>query len=168
MRRCPAALAAIAATALSAAFAPAVFGDDIEPLTTNASGELGASEGHLALVFDSLNTISNVRFTARGEYAVKFALPDVPVGIHLFVLRLPAGSYCLSSLRAGKVRYNHRSDSEGTCMKLGAGELVYPGHFAPRADGERDGIMHIELKPAEFLQRMAQEFPTVLAVHDDS
>src|SRR5688572_21369756 len=152
--------AALSVTASRAAADPA-------PLAPGSSAELAAHEGHLALVFDSMNRIENARFTGRGSYSVKFDLDEVPEGIHLFVLRVPEGSYCFDSLRAGKVRYKRKDENNQFCISVRAGGLTYRGHYAPRAGVGKAGVLNIEPKPVEFLTRMKAEQPLILAAHDE-
>ena len=162
--------ARLAAAVLSAAIcisAPTPAADDPEPLAANAPAELGADEGHFAIVFDSLNKIENARFTGRGSFSVKFALDEVPEGISLFVMRLPAGTYCLDNFRAGKVRYKRQDKNNQFCGSVRAGGLTYTGHYAPRAGMGSTGLLHIQQRPAEFLARMAREQPAILAAHEE-
>jgi len=137
------------------------------PLPIGASAELAAGEGHLALVFDSLNEIRDLRLTPRHALSTALALDLVPAGVTAHWFRMPAGDYCVESLRAGRISYKRRPEDFALCFEVAAGALTYPGHITPRGGGERDAVLSIAVKVPEFVARLRTERPQLLEAHQD-
>jgi TPR repeat protein len=138
-----------------------------QPLPQDAAPDLGPGEGHLVLVFDSLNEIRSLRLTTRMSVDTALAVDRIPLGVTAQTFRVPAGDYCIDSLRTGRVIYQRRDGDRALCFEVVAGTLTYPGHIAPRGTSERDAVVNVSVKAPEFLRRMRVEQPRLLDAHQD-
>ena len=174
------ALASICAAALTA-----VAGAAIDPLPQGAAAELAPGEGFVVVVFDALQGLGSVRFVDPAQRSRAFGLPLVAEGVSGHAFKVPAGRYCLETMRVGRAKLQRARDSVVGCFEVAAGALTYPGHFAPRAADQRpvesldQPLPEVELrivrrggtpltvvpevKPREFVQRLRTEQPALFA-----
>lgn len=134
-------------------------------VTPGGSPELGPDEGHVLLVLDAYEALDHVRFTPAGEYGAAFAVEDAEAGISAFLLRLPAGDYCLASFHTGNLRWKRKDKSKpGLCFGVTAAALNFPGQLFMRyAPG--GGIAGWQADLGQLLARMSHDYPQVLAAH---
>jgi TPR repeat protein len=173
-------LASLCAVSLAA-----VAGAAIEPLPHGAPAALAPGEGFVVVVFDVLQDVSSVRFVDPRQRSRAFGIKVVGEGVSGHAFKVPAGRYCLDTLRVGRARLQRERDSALGCFEVAAGALTYPGHFAPRggdgppAESLDQPLPEVELrivrqpraalgvvpelKPREFVQRLRAEQPALFA-----
>ena len=139
--------------------------EDAVVVAPGGGAELAADEGHVLLVLDILDQLDHLRFTPYNSRFAAFTIEDVTPGFSTFLLRLPAGSYCLANFRSGKLRWSRKDKSKpGLCFAVVAGALNYPGNFYVRA-ANGQGLSGWSFQVGQFLARMARDYPQVLAEH---
>jgi len=163
----------------------AVAGATIDPLPPKAPAELATGSGFVVVVFDTLQEVSSVRFVDPDERSRSFGVKVVHEGVSGHAFAVPAGAYCLDTLRVGRARLQREPRSKLACFEVVAGALTYPGHFVPRGGDQRpvesldQPLPEVELrivrkgglplavlpeiKPREFLQRLQLEQPMLFA-----
>lgn len=157
----------------------------IDPLPRGAPAELAPDEGFVVVVFDALQGLGSVRFADPGQRSRAFGLPMVAEGVSGHAFKVPAGRYCLETLRVGRAKLQRDRGGVTGCFEVAAGALTYPGHFAPRGSDQRPvesldsplpkvelrivrkgGVplnVMPEVKPLEFVQRLRAEQPALFA-----
>lgn len=175
----------LAFASICAALVAAEAGAAIGPLPHGAPAELAPDEGFVVVVFDALQGLGSVRFVDPAQRSRAFGLPLVAEGVTGHAFRVPAGRYCLDTLRVGRAKLQRDREGVLGCFEVAAGALTYPGHFAPRSADQRPvesldqplpevelrivrkgGIpltVVPEIKPREFVQRLRAEQPALFA-----
>lgn len=141
----------------------------VAPLAVGADAPapLKPGEGYVALVYDVLQPIGDVKFNFNGQ-SKKYAVGGkYGAGRNLVVQALPAGRYCLEEFRVQGNKWT-QNDRSGICFAVVAGEVSYGGDFMPRRFSTPRGYFDVVLRvsdPATTVARLEKEYPALWAQH---
>jgi hypothetical protein len=129
-----------------------------------ASFELKPGEGYVAIVYDTLHPMSNVKWNFNGKRDTIVLGDDYEAGRHLVVKALPAGRYCLESYSAGDPKVI-QNDPFGLCFEIEPGVVNYGGHLMSRLFNAPTGasfrFMLYLSDPLAMIEKIEKQAPEV-------
>lgn len=91
--------------------------------------QLKENEGLLALRLKFDGGVDYVEFHGEGKTAKDFTVRDPKPGYDLRILKLVAGTYCVSRFGGSGEHLEARSKDDRLCVEVLPGTLNYPGDF---------------------------------------
>lgn len=129
-----------------------------EPIQQDQPITLQAGQGLAAVVYDVADPLSQVTLESA-ESSTQLQITAVPVGVHVYLFQVPAGSYCFTSFQFGRWHFFSK-DKEGQCFQVKAGELGYGGTLSPRVvNGEVMTGQDMDLE--RFRSELTQSYPII-------
>lgn len=118
-------------------------GDSSIPLANN--------EGYLAIVFDSLDKIRNIRIENTSKFTTMPVGSRDP-GISLMLLKVEEGEYCFEGFDVYYMEVTY--DDTGFCTYVDAGEMNYFGDFVVR-----DPVSFQRIFYSRYVALLSQQYP---------
>lgn len=145
------------------AAAIALAGCGLAPIEKGQPVKLGPNDGIAAVVIDSLDNLDQMMIQGTDKNGITLKISNAPVGLHLYVFVVPAGTYCLSRFSLGFATIEQNDQKHGVCFDVIAGKIAYSGNLAPRAYGQNDLRTDQEYDWKAFEAKLKAEYPDLAA-----
>lgn len=118
--------------------------------------ELNQNEGLLALRLKFDGNVEYVEFHGEGKVARDFTVRDFEPGHDLRILRLVAGSYCVSRFGGNGEHLEAKSKDDRLCLEVLPGTLNYPGDLLQNGWSVKLAMNH-----KAFIDQLRKEEPAL-------
>lgn len=119
----------------------------------NASEPLSNNQGYLAIVFDTLDKLTNIRIENMGQL-VSMPVGSREPGVSLMLLKVEEGEYCFEGFDVYNMQVEYKN--RGICTYVDAGEMNYFGDFIVRDPVSTQRIVY-----PRFVGLLNQHYPTL-------
>jgi hypothetical protein len=135
----------------------------ISPIQKNQSIQLEPNEGIAAVVIDALDDLNNISITGTDKNGKTLTISKSPKGVHLYIFKVPAGTYCLNRYYYGFTEIVMNDQEHGDCFDVIAGKIAYSGNFAPRAYDRYRVMTEQNYDWKWFESVIKEEYPNLIA-----